>query len=483
MPDIPEINKYIEIIQDNYTEDEIKLMRKAYNLIKSMLFNGDRRCICYLTTIEKAHIFNRMLSFVANIFNVEIDRDQIDCNTRRMKRSEIIQKFKNSTKLYVLLNVHVLDEGIDIPECDSVCITQPNNNIINIVQRMCRANRIYQNKTECNVYLWCSEKKMNKVLNYLFLKTDNCIKNKIFKINNNMKNNVTHVNNEHYGDEIKNDTLISYLKKHTNIDIDFITDFFIIAKEEYMDNEIIIDFSHVTKWLNVRKDSLKRILIENFEDNFDYTIEKKKKKQINSKGATIYENISITPNCLKEICMISQTAKAKEVRKYFIKMEKLVKRYFEIIKEQMYKKIGILETNLKPKTKIVGGVVYILKALNTDITLYKLGKTKGLKHRLNTYNSGNANDVEPLFILPVNDIDSVETCVKKSCKKHQYRKYKEVYEIDINVLKEVMIDCNDFVNRMAFKLSDRTEKKNFNATLGRMKKKLDKYFIYISKTD
>jgi len=193
LPDIPEINKYIEIIQNNYTEDEIKLIRKAYNLVKSMLFNGDRRCICYLTTIEKAQMFNRMLSFVGNIFNVEIDREQIDCNTRRMKRSEIIQKFKNSTRLFILLNVHVLDEGIDIPECDSVCITQPNNNIINIVQRMCRANRIYLNKTSCNIYLWCSEKKTNDILNYLFVKTDNCIRNKIYKINNNnKKNNVTY---------------------------------------------------------------------------------------------------------------------------------------------------------------------------------------------------------------------------------------------------------------------------------------------------
>lgn len=181
--------------------------------------------------------------------------------------------------------------------------------------------------------------------------------------------------------------------------------------------------------------------------------------------------------------MISQTAKAKEVRKYFIEMEKLVKRYFEIIKQEMYKKIGILETNLKPKVNIEGGIVYILKALNTDATLYKLGKTENLKNRLNTYNSGNANDVEPLFILPVNNIDSVETCVKKACKKHQYRKYKEVYEIDIDVLKDVMTECNDFVNKMAIKLQDNNVKKNFKSQISRMKKKLDKYYMYISKNN
>jgi phage anti-repressor protein len=272
----------------------------------------------------------------------------------------------------------------------------------------------------------------------------------------------------------------SFIKQFSKVPDNFISDFFIIAKEEYSDNEIIIDFEIVVKWLSVRKDSLKKILVNNFEENFDYTIEKKKKKQINSRGATIYELILITPNCFKELCMISQTEKAKEVRKYFIEMEKIIKRYFETIKEEMYKKIGLLQINQKPKLNIKGGVIYILKALNSDITLYKLGKTKNLKNRLNTYNTGNANDVEPVFILPVNDIDSVESCVKKACKTHQYRKYKEVYEIDIDVLKDVMSECNDFVNKMAFKLNDKNEKKKFKTNISRMKKKIDKYFIYFS---
>jgi hypothetical protein len=106
--------------------------------------------------------------------------------------------------------------------------------------------------------------------------------------------------------------------------------------------------------------------------------------------------------------MVSQTPKAKEVRKYFIEMEKLVRRYYEKIKEDMYKEIGLLKKNQKPKTNIKGGVIYILRALNTNTTLYKLGKTKDLKNRSNTYNSGNANDVEPEFIIPVHDIDATE---------------------------------------------------------------------------
>jgi phage anti-repressor protein len=274
-----------------------------------------------------------------------------------------------------------------------------------------------------------------------------------------------------------------FLKQFSTIPHDFISDFYIIVKEEYTDNEIIINFENVCKWLNVRKDNLKNKLISNFEKNYDYTIEKIKKAQINSTGTTIYEKILITPNCMKELCMISQTAKAKEVRKYFIEMEKLIKRYFETIKEEMYKKIGLLETNQKPKSNIKGGIIYILKALNTNATLYKLGKTTDLKNRLNTYNSGNANDVEPLFIIPVKDIDSVESCVKKACKKFQYRKYKEVYELDIELLKIIIDDCNDFINALARKIKNKIESKDVKMKISRMKQKKDTYFMYISKND
>ena len=45
-----------------------------------------------------------------------------------------------------------------------------------------------------------------------------------------------------------------------------------IAKEEYTDNELIIDFTVICKWLDVNKSDLKKVLLK----NFDYTIEKKK---------------------------------------------------------------------------------------------------------------------------------------------------------------------------------------------------------------
>ncbi len=38
----------------------------------------------------------------------------------------------------------------------------------------------------------------------------------------------------------------------------------------------------------------------------------------------------------------------------------------------------------------------------------------------------------------------IEKCIKLQMKKHQYRKYKEVYQINIDILKQVIKKCDEF---------------------------------------
>jgi superfamily II DNA or RNA helicase/phage anti-repressor protein len=335
-------NNFIDVIKENYNNLEIKLVKKAYNLIKSMLFNGDKKCICYLTTIEKANIFNKILSLISTTFNIEIEREQIDCNTKRIKRNEIIKNFKSSNKMFILLNVHVLDEGIDIPECDSVYITQPNNNIINIVQRMCRANRIYKNKTECNIYLWCYEKKIKQITNYLFEKINNeIIKQKIFKINENKKDKYI-INAIDYDIEYKNNNLnnfekfnvytelitynkiTDFLKKYSLIDKKFIDDFYSFYDEGNNNNKFIINLEIVSEWLNSYKHKLKKTLVKSYILSNDYIIKLEKNAKISKSNKEI---ILLTTDCFKKLCLMSKTKKAEEVRNYFLELEKLLNNF------------------------------------------------------------------------------------------------------------------------------------------------------------
>ena len=65
----------------------------------------------------------------------------------------------------ILINVQILNEGIDLPSCDGVFITKPNENICNLIQRMSRSNRIYPNKSISNIFIWA--KSNNKIFEYI----------------------------------------------------------------------------------------------------------------------------------------------------------------------------------------------------------------------------------------------------------------------------------------------------------------------------
>ena len=244
------------------------------------------------------------------------------------------------------------------------------------------------------------------------------------------------------------------------------------------------------EWLETRKDHLKELLIKKFEKNYDYN-ETKITKTSNKTKSNNYIEILITPQCFKELCMISQTKKAKEVRKYFLEMEKLIKRYYTLIKESIEKEIGILKDNQKPKVNINEGVIYVIEAQNTisgsqklfnviektPNILYKIGKTSKTKPRMSTYNTGNANDIHPLFIIKVKDVDEVEHCIQRALRGTQYRKYKEVYEVDLEIIKKLAEKCDDFIE--GFKKIFIEHKKDIKKNIARFKKTENRVFMIL----
>ena len=271
----------------------------------------------------------------------------------------------------------------------------------------------------------------------------------------------------------------NFLKKYSDVPNGFLDDFFNISKESYRDNQFIINFDIVVKWLNVQKQHLKRLLVKHFEEKYDYILNNVKIKNKN-RGSNYKHIIYLTPDCFKELCMISQTAKAKEVRKYYLSIEKLMKKYHQHIEDKLYKELGLLKKNQKPKVDKKRGIVYILKALNTTTSVYKIGRTKNLNKRMNNYNADKANDIEPLFILEVDDIDKVESCIKLLVKDFKYRKYKEVYEIDFNILKSAFFRCDELVSGFG-EFFEKGSTKDTKRKIKELKLGESKYFAYISK--
>jgi superfamily II DNA or RNA helicase len=193
-----------------------------------------------MTSINYANNMMEILSWMGKLLGVHVDYWQIDYNTKKTIREKIINNFKESKNIAIIINVHILDEGINISECDSVFITQPNNNIINIIQRMCRANRILDNKTTCNIYLWCKEEKTKLILDYINENTQGFIKNKVYIYNTEKRliekhkieiNNLT--NNDNINNSLFKDNLINYIKQFNIIPSNFIDDFLSLYTEDY----------------------------------------------------------------------------------------------------------------------------------------------------------------------------------------------------------------------------------------------------------
>ena len=122
--------------------------------------------------------------------------------------------------------------------------------------------------------------------------------------------------------------LEDFIVKNSNIPKKFLTDFFNLGGDSYGDTYKNINFDDIVNWLEINKNNLKRLLVANFKIMDDYTEEKilvKNKKR----GANYISKILLTPDCFKELCMLSQTEKAKGIRKYYIIAEGLLRDHFE----------------------------------------------------------------------------------------------------------------------------------------------------------
>lgn len=181
--------------KDNMNDPSIcKYIRKMFFLIRSMLFNGNKRCIVFIPTIEMARECESIITWMKGMFNIGVNTAVIDYTTTKKDRKNIINNFATDCKINILLNVHVLDEGINIPQCDSVFITNPSNDLGNIVQRMSRCNRVLVGKGRSTVYIWCGNTKMDKIIGYINDCTGNELANKVAQVNI-YQRNTTKTNN------------------------------------------------------------------------------------------------------------------------------------------------------------------------------------------------------------------------------------------------------------------------------------------------
>lgn len=238
-----------------------------------------------------------------------------------------------------------------------------------------------------------------------------------------------------------------FLLENSTINKIFINDFFEIIREDYFEisDQFLINSNKLQSWLNISSRKDFHLTIKNsYSINIDYIITNNKNK--NGKGGHNEKIYMLTPDCAKMILQSTKSKKGNQVRKYFIDIEKMLYKYKDFIIKSLNNELSLVKNNLKPKPDNNKKTIYIFKALNTDQTLYKLGKSKNIKKRLNSHNSALANDLVLVHEFETDNMHGVEQCIKGLMRIAQYRKYKEVYQVDLDILKKFLKLCDDSIN-------------------------------------
>lgn len=262
----------------------------------------------------------------------------------------------------------------------------------------------------------------------------------------------------------------------------------------YPMNELYIDkfWNHITndKWIyidhdmllwigyscNEIKDSKKKyvlLLKDNFQETTDYKIFNNKEfneniqgtllslDNFNSKVGNKTKHLIVSPDCFKQSLMFLRTDKAKEIRKYYLELEKIFKYYLQY--QSMYKEF-ILKNELsdikkdlneeKKKNSFLNKNAFhfhllLLKEYLYIATTYsyayqnnfKIGKTLDLKQRLSVYNTS-CNKNEPFYYVfisePTYNAKSIEYVLKHILTKFRNSDTNEIYVVNFEFLEKIV---------------------------------------------
>lgn len=240
------------------------------------------------------------------------------------------------------------------------------------------------------------------------------------------------------------------IKLFTAVPATFVDDFYSLYDRKNIGEKYIIDFDKLSQWLDVDKKNLLRTLRSSYKrgDDFIETKEKIKNREIGI-GNHYKLKVMLTSDCMKRLCMRSRSEKAETVRTYFIEIDEFINHYSDQIVDGIVDDIEKLQKNNNLNDG--PGYLYIFKVAKH---LNKIGYTDDLKKRLSTYNTGRATDVKLLYTYRVEHKKEVEQCVKEFMKEKRFKKRREIYKIDSEIIVKLIKYCATMSFKLHFKSSN-----------------------------
>jgi hypothetical protein len=248
------------------------------------------------------------------------------------------------------------------------------------------------------------------------------------------KNPITRLSSE-YQNKLINKIKTNFNNKQQQL---FVTSFYCYLNYN-SNNEFVINFNDIWKWLGYsRKDPAKRLLENTFTKNIDYKIllhqSVEQKKDI--RGGHNKENIMLTINAFKKFCLKSDTKKADEIHEYYIKLEDILHETIDQetteLKNQLTLKNKEIEKN-KIQEKINKHNLLMEKFKNKKCVyigeleenkLIKIGSTKDILERYKMLKRVFNQDIIFLDIYECQDFRDVESSIFQDdiVKKNMYNK-------------------------------------------------------------
>ncbi|KAJ3064330.1 hypothetical protein HK102_008232, partial [Quaeritorhiza haematococci] len=217
------------------------------------------------------------------------------------------------------------------------------------------------------------------------------------------------------------------------------------------DGECCIDLEVAMQWMGVaKKGDQKAKLKEHFTEGIDYQVLLPDRAEVKTgRGGHNKETIMLTPDAFKKLAQMSE-GRGKEVRDYFIAMERVVIKYMQMqnafmtqqlletrlqleeqtqaLQLQLQAKEDELQTYVNKKYEEIEttGFVYLVK---TDGG-FKVGRTKNIDQRVGGLQTSNAEDVEVLLKFPTSDPVLLEHVIHKVLDPYRRRSKREYFECD-----------------------------------------------------
>ena len=237
----------------------------------------------------------------------------------------------------------------------------------------------------------------------------------------------------------------------------------------YIEHNMLIYMGYHSDENKNNKQNYMKLLKENFEEITDFNLINNKEFKENSKYALAYleynvdcthnktKHLIVSPDCFKQSLMLLKTDKAKEIRKYYLELEKIFKFYLQY--QAKYQELKLNEeknknTNLTKNAFDYNQLLkkeYLYIATNTRYASqnnFKIGKTLDLKQRLASYNTSHSKGELYYYVFvsePTYNAKSIEYILKHILTKFRNSDTNEIYVINFEFLEKIVKNiCNNY---------------------------------------